>query len=163
MKRDQFVTALDAFFQGPRPYRHLYVWRGEANDLMLLLPSDRVQRLDMFRLAADLSHHPLAQVEANQLLRDALHERLRHWYTSDAESRPVLVLTGCELLARYEVSLQPFYQVLTYESMVILVCSAADSSYDPAERLPAYVHCEPGTTLSYLSRLVEDDHVIETS
>ena len=161
MKRDQFEATLEAFLQGPQPYRHLYVWYGEADDLMLLLPSGRAQPLDIFQLAAELSHHPFAQDEANELLRDALRARLRDWYTGGADSHPVLVVTGCELLARYRVGLQPFYEVLTDRSMIILVCSAADASYDPSGRLPGYIHCEPGATLAYLSRLVEEDHVIE--
>jgi hypothetical protein len=45
--------------------------------------------------------------------------------------------------------------------MVVLVCSAADASYDPGGRLPLYVQCDPGATLTYLSHLVEDNHIIE--
>jgi len=73
------------------------------------------------------------------------------------------VVTGCSLLARYRVGLQPFYEVLTDHTMVVLVCPAAtvgSAAYDPAGRLPDYVRCEPGATLAYLSRLVEDDHVV---
>ena len=55
----------------------------------------------------------------------------------DASAHPILMVTGCELLARYRIGLQPFYEVLTGHSMVILVCSAEDATYDPAGRLPA--------------------------
>jgi len=163
MKRDQFVAVLEAFFRGPQPYRHLYVWHGEADNLMSLLPPGRMQPLDVFELTAGSSHYPFADEEANELLRDALRARLQDWYAGGADSHPVLVVTGCELLARYRVGLQPFYEVLTDRSMIILVCSAADASYDPAGRLPDYVHCEPGATPAYLGRLVEDDHVVEAN
>ena len=122
-----------------------------------------MQPLDIFGLAAELSHHPFAQDEANELLRDALRAKLRDWYAGGADACPVLVITGTELLARYRIGLQPFYEVLTDRLMIILVCSAADASYDPAGRLPSYAHCESGATLAYLSRLVEDNHVIEAS
>ena len=163
MTRNEFEAVVKAFFQGPQPYRHLYLWHGEAKDLMRLLPSGRVRLLDLFRLAAELSHHPFAQDEAGELLRDAIQAELMNWHGRGVESHPVLVVTGCELLARYWVGLQPFYQVLTDRSMVVLVCSAANVSYEPAGRLPDYVHCEPGATLSYLSRLVEENHVVAAS
>ena len=107
MKRDHFVATLEAFFKGPQPYRHLYVWYGEADDLVSLLPPSRDQSLDIFQLAADLSHHPFAQDEANELLRDTLWVRLRDWYAGGADAHPVLVVTGTGLLARYPVGLQP--------------------------------------------------------
>lgn len=160
MTRDEFVGVLEAFFRGPQPYRNLYVWHGEADELASLIPPGRMQPLDIFSMAAELSEHPFAQDEASELLRDALRARLREWYTGGADSRPILVVSGCELLARYRVGLQPFYQVLTDNSMIVLVCSAADAAYDPAGRLPGYVHCESGATLAYLGRLIEDDHVI---
>lgn len=163
MKRDQFAATLESFFQSPQPYRHLYIWHGKADDLMPLLPPGRAQSLDIFQLAAELNCHPFTQDAANELLRDALRARLRDWYAGGADAHPVLVVTGCKLLARYRVGLQPFYEVLTGRSMVILVCSAADASYDPTGRLPGYVHYESGATLAYLSQLAEDDHVIETS
>lgn len=163
MRGGQFAAVLKGFFVSPQPYRHLYVWHGEVNDLMDLLPRNRVQSLDIFKLAGELDRHPFAQNEANELLRDALRARLQEWLSTAADAHPVVVVNGCELLARYRVDLQPFYEVLTDRLMVILVCSAADASYDPAGQLPGYVHCEPGRTLAYLSRLVEDNHVVEVS
>lgn len=161
MKRDQFVTALEIFFKSPQPYRHLYVWHGQVDDLKSLLPTGRAQVLHLFQVAAELDRHPLAQDEANELLRDALRFWLRDWYTDRVKTHPVLVVTGGELLARYQVGLQAFYEVLTDRSMIILACSAEDAAYDPKGRLPGYVRCEPSATLTYLSRLVKDDHVIE--
>lgn len=163
MRADQLAAVLEDFFVSPQPYRHLYVWHGEVDDLMSLLPPNCVQPLDIFQLARELDCHPFAQNEANEVLRDELRARLQAWFRGGADARPVVVVTGCELLARYRVGLQPFYEVLTERSMVILVCSAADASYDPAGQLPGYVHCEPGRTLAYLSRLVEDNHVVEVS
>jgi hypothetical protein len=163
MIRDQFAAMVEAFFQGAQPYRHLYLWHGEVDELSSLLPSGRFQSLDCFCLAAGLSRYPFARDEANELLRDALRSRLRDWYAEDASAHPILMVTGCELLARYRIGLQPFYEVLTGHSMVILVCSAEDATYDPAGRLPAYVRCEPNATLAYLSRLVEDGNIIESS
>jgi hypothetical protein len=163
VKRDQFAKTLRAFLSGPQPYRHLYLWYGETDDLISLLPAGCAQRLDFFQVTAELDHYPFAQDEAGELLRDALRVQLRDWYAGGAEYHPILVVIGCELLARYRVGLHPFYEVLTDRSMVILVCAAADAAYDPQGRLPGYVHCEPGATLAYLSRLVEDDHVVEAS
>jgi len=162
MKLDQFKITLDAFLSSPQPYRNLYVWYGEADGLAALLPAGQTQSLDLFQLAAGLSHHPFAQDEANELLRDVLRARLRAWYSDSAGLHPIMIVSGCELLARYRVGLHPFYDVLTDHSMVILICSAVDAAYNPAGRLPGYVQCEPGTTLAYLSRLVEDDHVVTT-
>jgi hypothetical protein len=161
MRRDQFAATLESFFVSPQPYRHLYVWHGEVDDLMSLLPPNCVQPLDIFQLAGQLGRHPFPQDEANEVLRDQMRARLREWLPARADTHPVVVVSGCELLARYRVDLQPFYEVLTERSMVILACSAADASYDPAGRLPGYVRCEPSRTLAYLSRLVEDNHVIE--
>jgi len=163
MKREQFEAILSTFLSGPQPYRHLYVWYGEVSDLTSLLPVGCVGRLDIFQVAAELGRYPFAKDEANQLLGDALRVRLRDWYAGGAEGHPVLVVTGCELLARYQIGLHLFYEVLTDRSMITLVCSAEDASYDPAGRLPGYVRCEPGATLTYLSRLVEDNHVVEAS
>lgn len=160
MNRTRFQAVIAAFLQGPQPVRQLYLWHGEASDLLALLPPGRTQPLDIFELAAGLSRHPFAQDEAHELLLDALRARLRDWYRSGADAQPILVVTGCSLLARYRVGLQSFYEVLTDRAMIVLVCPAADAAYDPAGRLPGYIRCEPGATLAYLSRLVEDDHVV---
>jgi len=161
MKREQFQIVLTSFLREPQPYRHLYLWHGEENDLASLLPPGRVLRLDLYELAAGLTRQPHTQDEAHDVLQDALQSRLRTWYQEDAETHPILLVAGCPLIARYRVSLQPFYNVLTAQTMVLLVTSAADTAYQPAGRLPDYVRCDPGATLAYLGPLVEDDHIVE--
>ena len=161
MKRQEFATLLEVFLKAPPPYRHLYLWHGEADGLSALLPPGKTSSLDLFELAARLPSRPLAQEEAQRVLGAALRKAVQEWAASDAEVRPILVVKGSQLLARYRVSLASFYEALTARLMVVLVCSAADASYDPGGRLPLYVQCDPGATLTYLSQLVEDNHIIE--
>lgn len=156
MKVGEFADFVAAFLKAPSPYRHLYLWYGEADALQALLPSGKTQSLDLFALAATLESRPLAQSEAQEALSDVLRARVRAWAQRDADARPILVVTGSELLARYRVSLNPFYEALTGQVMVVLVSSARDAAYRPVEPLPSYVICDPGATFTYLSALVED-------
>jgi len=156
MNPAEFADFVAAFLKAPSPYRHLYLWYGEADTLMAQLPPGKTQSLDLFTLAATLESRPLAQSEAQEALSDVLRASVRAWAQRDADARPILVVTGCEVLACYRVSLNPFYEALTGQVMVVLVSSARDAAYRPTESLPNYVICNPGATFTYLSTLVED-------
>lgn len=161
MNRQEFQSVLEEFLKAPSPYRHLYVWHGERDQLAILLPPAKTKSLDLFDLAANLVTRPLAQEEAQRVLTAALRTAVQQWASSEAQIRPILEVRGTQLLARYRVSLAPLYDAMTVRMMALLLCSSADTDYDPAGRLPAYVQCDPIMTLTYLSQLLEDDHVVE--
>ena len=154
MTRDEFRIELQAFLAGPHPYPHLYVWHGEPGSLNALLPAGQVQRFNLFELARDLPQHPFALAEAQELLHRAVANWLHGWQFAGAAGQPILVVDGCELLARYKVGLDTFLAVLTDRTIAILLCSAADAAFTPRPKVPGYARCEPGATLAYLTRLV---------
>ncbi|MBN1874409.1 MAG: hypothetical protein JXA33_09270 [Anaerolineae bacterium] len=161
MNRQEFTGWVTAFLNAPQPYRHLYLWHGEAEALSSVVPIAKTAPLDLFALAVELDARPVAQMEAQEVFSDALRDKVRAWARNASTARPILQVTGCELLACYQVGLHPFYEVLTGNRVVILVCSAADAAFNPAGRLPTYVWYTPGATLTYLSNLMEDNHIVE--
>lgn len=161
MNRQEFQAVLEGFLKAPSPYRHLYVWHGESDQLAALLPPAKTASLDLFDLAANLTRQPLAHEEAQRALTEALRAAVQRWATTEAQVRPVLLVQGSQLLARYSVSLAALYETMTVGMMVLLLCSSADTSYDPAGRLPPYVQCDPAAPLNYLGQLVDDNHVVE--
>lgn len=138
--------------------RHLYLWYGDPKRLEEMIPPALLQRLDLYALTSRLPRTPYAVDEARWLLRDGIEQELRTRATSDA--RQVLVVSGCNLLARYGVPLQPFYAFVSESRAVVLVVPRSETEFTPSLRLPDFVRLAPAETFVALSRAVGERNVV---
>lgn len=162
MTPDDLCQIFDRLAHGPvvatAGVRHLYLWYGNPERLEEMIPPSLLQRLDLYALAAQLPRTPYAADEARRLLRDQIERELRARAVPD--SRQVLVVSGCNLLARYGVPLQPFYAFVNDSRIVILVVPRAEAEFTLPLRLPDFVRLVPTETFAALSQVVGEKSVI---
>ena len=139
--------------------RHLYLWHGDLAALENLVPSVLLQRFDLYALAGQLPRTPYAVDEARRLLRAQIERELRDQITR--ASQQVLIVSGCSLLARYGVPLQPFYSFASDNRAVVLVVSREETEFVPPAGLPDFVRLAPAATFVALSQAVGDKNVVQ--
>lgn len=164
MTRDEFLDLLSRFAERPLPAltgRHLYLWHGSVEHLRAVVPGNVAQTLDLHTLAATMPHAPRSIDAARRLLRDALRSQLAELPTLDRQQ--VLVVTGCDLLSRYRVSLRPLFEIASEQVMVVLVVSPDETHFRPAEPIPDYVSLDPDAPFDYLKGVVGEKAVINTA
>ncbi|HOG47277.1 MAG TPA: hypothetical protein PLJ35_08775 [Anaerolineae bacterium] len=137
--------------------RHVYLWRGTPGALIALLPPGRHMRLDLHELAGALPAKPIEPEGARRAIARAIERALRAADVGPA-AQQFVVVTGCELLMRYSVSLGTLYQAACDSRMVILV---VPSYAAPAHPLPRYVEFRPDATYAYLKPSLEDMAIIQ--
>jgi hypothetical protein len=138
--------------------RHLYLWYGDPDRLEEIIPAPLLQRLDLYELVRRLPRTPYAADEARRLLRDRIEQELRA--RANSSERQVLVVSGCNLLARYNVPLQPFYSFASDHRIVILVVPRAEAEFPPPPQLPDFVRLAPTAPFDALSQAVGEKNVI---
>lgn len=152
MIKADFFNLIARFAQRPMPAlggRHVYLWHGQLRTLTAALPGElKMFTLDLHQLAAKLPRTPRARDEARQLLTRAIQQQLKSQL--ETSSQQVFVVTGCDLLSRYQVSLRSFFQLASESRMIILVVSALETQFQPSGLLPSYVELDPGAPFEYL-------------
>jgi hypothetical protein len=164
MTQDELLDLISRFSQRPLPAlggRHVYLWHGSWEGLKGAIPTQVVAHLDLHRLAATLERAPRARDEASRLLRRAVQKELNERLTSD--SQQILVVTGCDLLSRYQVSINPFFQVASEKHMVILIVSPAETYFQPSEPLPDYVTLDASAPFDYLQAAVGPEATVNVT
>jgi len=147
--------------------RHLYLWHGDLAALENLVPSVLLQRFDLYTLVGQLPRTPYGVGEARRVLRAQIERELRDQITSVRQaqdrraSQQVLIVSGCSLLARYGVPLQPFYSFVSDSRAVVLVVAREEAEFVPPAGLPDFVRLTPAATFSALSRAVGDKNVVQ--
>jgi len=147
--------------------RHLYLWHGDWAALESLVPPTLLQRFDLYALAGQLPRTPYAVDEARRVLRTQIERELRDQITSVRQaqdrraSQQVLIVSGCSLLARYGVPLQPFYSFVSDNRAVVLVVSREETELVSPTGLPDFVRLAPATTFVALSQVVGDKNVVQ--
>jgi hypothetical protein len=162
MTPDDLLQIVDRLTHGPvvptAGVRHLYLWYGDPDRLEEIIPAPLLQRLDLYELVRRLPRTPYAADEARRLLREQIKQELHARATSS--DRQVLVVSGCNLLARYNVPLQPFYSFTSDHRVVILVVPRADAEFPPPPRLPDFVRLATTVPFDALSQAVGEKNVI---
>ena len=163
MTLDDLCQTFERLARGPvaatRTSRHLYLWHGNLAALEGLVPPALLQHLDLYTLIGKLPRRPYALDEARRLLRAQIERELRDQVSRTP--RQVLIVSGCGLLARYGVPLQPFYSFVSDSRAVVLVVSREETEFIPPAGLPDFVRLAPATTFVALSRAVGEKNVIQ--
>jgi hypothetical protein len=163
MNKSEFLNLLSRFVQRPLPAvdgRHVYLWHGETSRLKSAVGAGPWVEINLHALAASLPRTPRAADEAARLLRQAIEGEMYRHRTS--ESQQVFVISGCDLLSRYKVPLQPLFQAASESCMVVLALSPAETHYQPTTPLPDYLSLHPTATFTYLKEVVGENAVINT-
>ena len=72
------------------------------------------------------------------------------------------MVTGCDLLSRYGVGLNPFFEVVSERTAVVLTIPPEETLFQPAEPLPDYVSLLPHVPFDYLRAALGERVVINT-
>jgi hypothetical protein len=155
MTKAEFFKLISRFAQSSLPAvngRHVYLWHGSPEELKRKIPAETLVSVDLHHLAATLSRAPRAQDEARRLLNQAIQTTLAERLKFDHQQ--IFVVTGCDLLSRYEVSLSLFFQLTSERHMIVFVVPLAETDFHPSLPLPSYVTLDPTKPFHYLQAMV---------
>ena len=160
MKRDDFAELVDSFrirpVMPPGGQRHVYLWRGDHPALQPLLARANLLNLGLHELTGSMERKPTDVNAARQVLEDAIMGWFHNHPTRENE-RQLIVVTGCDLLMRYQVSLGAFMQSVGDDRMIVLV---VPPYREPSAPLPGYVDFSATGILDYLKRFVADSCIV---
>lgn len=161
MNQAAFLDMLSRFAKRPLPAlvgRHVYLWHGDADSLTNALPDDVIQRLDLHRLTAESPQAPRSIDAAQRVLLQAIRSQITDMLSFDRQQ--VLLVSGCDLLSRYQLSLGSFFEIASEYTAVVFAIPAAETHFQPIEPLPEYVSLDPHAPLDYLRRALGEENVI---
>ena len=162
MSPDEFARLLKRFALNPAistTGRHVYLWHGEENSLRGMFTSAAADSLDLHTLVASAARTPFDQSESSRIIQ-RLMEAWVEIYLAQARQHIVLV-TGCDLLARYRVPLTTLFQWASDTVMFILVVQNTQTR-SLAGQMPEYVSFQPQATFTYLKEIVSETAIIGT-
>jgi hypothetical protein len=164
MKRDEFLKLIKQFSEQPivaTEGRHVYLWHGDRRQLQATMPANAFVDVDLHKLAMQAERAPRAQDQVQRLLR-----RLIQSYLSEVvkdNHQQFVIITGCDLLSRYAMPLNVFYETVSDTVMVVFVVSPAETNFTPGIPLPDYISINPTAIFSYLKNRVGENAVIDTT
>lgn len=160
MKRDQFAELVDSFRIRPvmplGGQRHVYLWRGDLPELNRVLTRANVLSLDLHELTRSLERKPTDVNAARRVLEDAIAGWLRAHQALENEHQ-IIVMAGCDLLMRYQVSLGAMMQYVADSRMIVLV---VPPYREPPAPLPGYVDFAATGIFEYLKRFIADSCIV---
>jgi len=161
MKRNEFAELVETVrirpVTPPGGQRHVYLWHGDLATLNALLVRASVVSLDLHELTRSLERKPTDLNAARRVLEGAVAEWL-HSHGTHEDEHQIIVVSGCDLLMRYQVSLGSFMQFATDSRLVVLV---VPPYREPSSPLPTYVDFRATGILDYLRRFVPDSSIVE--
>jgi len=163
MKRSDFFELLTRFASQPIPAtlnRHVYLWVGEADDLLIESPAGFIKKLDLHTLCQSLTKTPMGDKAAGRALSDAVDEWI-FGNISTGQRQQALVVTGLDLLYRYNLPLRIFFRLANENVMIVLVLSALDVKFHPTKSLPSYIQFSPYAILKYAASEIPEEAIVK--
>jgi len=160
--RAEFADLLTRFNERPLPAtaaRHVYIWQTSIEDLSSMVPAQLISTLNLHDLCRKLVNTPNTADAARQVILDALDAWLSHEFPHDDRQR-LLVVLGCDLMARYRVPIGHFMRLSNESRMVVFLIPGGDSRFKPSKPLPSYIYVQPEATLAYFKPQLAEDAVI---
>jgi hypothetical protein len=152
MTQTEFLNLVSRFANRPLPAlngRHIYLWHGQLNRLEAAIPPGlSTTRINLHHLVSTLPRTPRAHDEARRLLARTIQQNLPERLISN--NQQIYIITGCDLLSRYQLSLQSFFQLASETQMVILVVPLSETQFQPVVPLPGYVELDAAAPFEYL-------------
>jgi hypothetical protein len=163
MNQEEFLDLLRRFAERPMPAlagRHVYLWHGDVGPLKRAWPGHTVRTLDLRALATGLSQAPSSMDGARRMLLRAIRRQINDLVSSDRQQ--VLVVTGCDLLSRYQVPLGSFFEIASEHTAVVFAISPSETHFQLTGPLPEYVSLNPHAPLDYLRGALGEGAMIAT-
>lgn len=154
MNRAQFSDLIRAFVMRARPGRNLYIWHGQEQDLLDLLPSSNVHRLSIVEALASMADIPFVDDDSRYRLGRLVRQTLDELIAEDHGDPQILVVTGTILLARYGGA-NAFFDFVNDRRMVILQVNPGTVDAETLAHLPEYVQFRPAVELETLKHILE--------
>jgi hypothetical protein len=164
MMHDELLGMISRFAQRPLPAlegRHVYLWHGDWNLLRPAIPSGVSVQIDLHQLATTLAHTPRSRREAAEQLRRAIDKAIKAHFLPTRQQ--IFVITGCDLLSRYQIPVRPFFDIASEQRMIILVVPADETHFRPTSMLPDYVSLDPVAQYQYLQAAVGEAATIHVT
>lgn len=157
MNVSDFDTLVSGFSHNPKSGRHVFLWRGRKAELEKTLPSDITTHLDIHTLATtsyavSSGTYELRRQFSKEIIK-TLQERKNR-----LTAPQILVVTGCDLLARYELGIRDFYDHYVGDGVMVVFVVPQHNMKHP---WPTFVKFDPDATVRYLEPLIEKDHVLQ--
>jgi hypothetical protein len=162
MTSDEFFQLLTRFARRPTPSlegRHVYVWAGQTSILSAKIPRGQITVLDLHALCKTLERTPNTTEAARTVFAEAISKWLEKEMPEDDKQR-VLVITGCDVLLRYQIPPSPFVQIASEKRLIVFTVPPEERQYKPTRPLPNYVHLEPSATFTYLKLHTTENGII---
>jgi hypothetical protein len=163
MKRSDFIEFLTRFANQPIPAtlnRHVYLWVGEIDELILSCPPGFIQKLDLHVLCKNLTKTPIGDKAAGRELSDAIDEWILNNFSTGSQQQALLV-SGLDLLYRYRLPLSAIIRLANEKNMVILSLSALDVNFHPAKPLPSYLQLSPNAILNFVTSEIPEEAIVK--
>ena len=162
MMQEDFSRLLKRFAINPvtsTSGRHVYLWHKNDSHLRDIVPAEVKENLDLHTLVASVSRTPYEQAEASRVIQNKIEVWLEK-NLIEIKQRAVII-SGCDLLARYHVPLTALFQWVSDSTMFIFV--AEDwTSRSLAGHIPEYVSFNPQGVFTYLHEIVGETATIES-
>ena len=161
MKLDDFAALIEKFCQQPivaTEGRHVYLWHGDPAKLKSLTSADAFVGLDLHQMVFQMPRTARAQDEVQRLLKTAIKEALIKSVHKGRQQ--IVAVTGCDLLSRYAVPLQPFFEIVSETVMIVFAVSPNETNFNRI--LPDYININPTSTLTYIRDVLGENLTINT-
>jgi hypothetical protein len=161
MMQEQFSRLLKRFAGSPvtsTTGRHVYLWHGNDSHLSDIVPAEVKEVLDLHTLVASASRTPYEQADAARVIQKLIEA----WLEKNlAETRQrIVIISGCDILARYRVPLTAYFQWVSDTTMFIFVVEDW-TSLSLAGHIPEYVSLNTQSVFTYLHEIMSESATIE--
>ena len=161
MRRIEFINLLKEFARRPVPVsgRHIYLWLETKELLLSEAPPSLAVHLDLHELCQHLEIFPSSDTAARETLEKAITVWLAQEFHRDGRQH-MLIVSGGDLLARYQMALSAFVRATDETRLIVLACPAKDTQYRPVSPLPTHVLFQPEATEVYIRSLLPEGATI---
>lgn len=163
MKRGEFLELIARFVEKPIPAtfaRHIYLWIGGVEDLLVESPTGFIKTLDLHFLCKGLTKTPFGDKAAGRELSDAIDGWLLREFPQ-SQSQRALLITGLDLVYRYRLSMSAFVRLANENTLIILSMPSIDAHFHPIKPLPGYIQFSPDAILEYAASEIPEEAIVK--
>ena len=162
MKRSEFLDLVTRFSERPIPAtinRHIYLWLGEMDDLLVKSPGGFFKKLDLHVLCQNISKTPYGDKAAGRELTNTVDVWLSNNF-APAHNQRALLVNGLDLIYRYRLPISTFMRLANENCMIVLLLSALDVNFRIGKPLPDYIQFAPDAILKYVGTEISQEAII---
>jgi hypothetical protein len=152
MNAVDFKELIGRFTKYPIPGRKLFVWVGNRETLVKTLPVEITKEIDLIKLIRPIASD--TELNAERTIKSVLFQLVKSISLSN-KTREILVIENAYLIARYRISLTPFYDYYLGDRTMAIFQIPKVSSLN---ELPNYIEYNPSLVLEYFKKILPEEH-----